>query len=108
MKQPAVYILSNKRNGTLYVGVTSDLIHRVYQHKNNMVEGFSKKYQTHVLVYFEQHLIFPPILTPREPSSNSEKRASERILQNLISLYESNPESCKKILVYTRGAFRRF
>lgn len=55
MKQPAVYILTNKRNGTLYVGVTSELLKRVYQHKNNLVDGFSKKYKTHQLVYFEQH-----------------------------------------------------
>ncbi|MCB1582182.1 MAG: GIY-YIG nuclease family protein [Xanthomonadales bacterium] len=74
MKQPAVYILSNKRNGTLYVGVTSDLIHRVYQHKNNLVEGFSKKYQTHVLVYFEQHLTMEAAIT-REKQIKEWKRA---------------------------------
>ena len=49
------YILANKRNGTLYVGVTSDLIKRVYQHQNNLVEGFTSKYQVHRLVYYEQH-----------------------------------------------------
>jgi putative endonuclease len=48
-----VYILANKRNGTLYTGVTSDLIKRIYQHKSNLVEGFSKKYGTHNLVYYE-------------------------------------------------------
>ncbi len=55
MKQPCVYILSSKRNGTLYTGVTSDLRKRVWEHKNNIVEGFSKKYRTHVLVWFEVH-----------------------------------------------------
>ena len=54
MKQPAVYILAGKRNGTLYTGVTSDLIKRVYEHKNDLVEGFTKKYGVHRLVYFEQ------------------------------------------------------
>ena len=54
-KQPAVYILSNKRNGTLYTGVTSDLIKRIWQHRNNFVDGFSKKYSTHLLVYYESH-----------------------------------------------------
>ncbi len=54
MKQPAVYILASKRNGTLYTGVTSDLIKRVYAHKNDLVEGFTKKYGVHRLVYFEQ------------------------------------------------------
>ena len=52
-KQPAVYILASRRNGTLYVGVTSDLVQRVWQHKNNAVEGFTKKYTVHTLVYFE-------------------------------------------------------
>ena len=53
MKQPAVYILTNKERGTLYVGVTSDLIRRIHQHRTNQVEGFSKNYHTHKLVYFE-------------------------------------------------------
>ena len=50
-----VYILASKRNGTLYIGVTSDLLQRVYEHKNDFVEGFTKKYQVHGLVYFEAH-----------------------------------------------------
>lgn len=51
-----VYILASKRNGTLYVGVTSDLLKRVYEHKNNLVEGFTQKYNVHTLVYFEQSI----------------------------------------------------
>ena len=54
MKKPAVYILENKQRGTLYIGVTSDLLKRVYQHRSNTVEGFSKKYDIHILVYIEQ------------------------------------------------------
>ena len=50
-KQPAVYILANKRNGTLYVGVTSNLVQRMSEHKNNMVEGFTKHYNVHQLVW---------------------------------------------------------
>jgi putative endonuclease len=49
-----VYILASKRNGTLYTGVTSDLKKRVFEHKNNLVEGFTKKYAVHDLVYYEQ------------------------------------------------------
>ena len=49
-KQPAVYILASKRNGTLYVGVTSDLQQRAWTHKSDLVEGFSKKYSVHSLV----------------------------------------------------------
>ena len=49
-----IYILASKRNGTLYIGVTSDLIKRIYEHKNNLADGFTKKYNVHDLVYFEQ------------------------------------------------------
>ena len=52
-KQPAVYILASRRNGTLYIGVTSDLVKRVWQHKNDLAEGFTKKYGVHTLVYYE-------------------------------------------------------
>ncbi len=54
-RQPAVYILANKRNGTLYVGVTSDLIKRIWQHKNNVVKGFTERYSVHQLVWYELH-----------------------------------------------------
>lgn len=55
MKQYYVYILASKRNGTLYIGVTDNLIRRIYEHKNDMVEGFTEKYQVHLLVYYEVH-----------------------------------------------------
>ena len=55
VKNPFVYILTNKPRGTLYVGVTSDLVKRIWQHKNNVFEGFSRKYHLHTLVWFEQH-----------------------------------------------------
>jgi putative endonuclease len=54
-KQPCVYILASQRNGTLYTGVTSDLIKRIWQHKNDQVEGFTKTYQVHMLVWYEAH-----------------------------------------------------
>ncbi len=53
LKQPAVYILASKRNGTLYTGVTSDLVKRIWQHKNNLADGFTQKYSVHMLVYYE-------------------------------------------------------
>ncbi|MCR4304540.1 MAG: GIY-YIG nuclease family protein [Gallionella sp.] len=53
-KQPCVYILASKRNGTLYVGVTSDLVKRIWEHRNDVCEGFTKKYSVHYLAYFEQ------------------------------------------------------
>ena len=53
MKQYYVYILASKKNGTLYIGVTGDLLKRVYEHNNYLVEGFTKKYSVHNLVYYE-------------------------------------------------------
>lgn len=53
MKRPAVYIMSSKRNGTLYTGVTSDLPRRVYDHKSDSGQGFSAKYNCKMLVYYE-------------------------------------------------------
>ncbi len=55
MKQPCVYILASRRNGTLYVGVTSALIRRVWEHKHDLVEGFTKRYGAHRLVWYEPH-----------------------------------------------------
>ena len=55
MKEFYVYILCGKRNGTLYTGVTSDLAKRVYEHKNNLVEGFTKTHGVHRLVWYERH-----------------------------------------------------
>ena len=54
LKQPAIYIVTNKPNGTLYIGVTSDLIKRIYEHKQGFVPCFTKKYSCKRLVYFEQ------------------------------------------------------
>jgi putative endonuclease len=55
LKQPAIYILASKRNGVLYCGVTSDLFARVGVHKQDLIEGFTKKYGVHRLVYYEMH-----------------------------------------------------
>ena len=55
MGQYFIYILASKRNGTLYIGVTNNLFERVNQHKNNLVDGFTKKYDVHNLVYYEAY-----------------------------------------------------
>ena len=54
-RNPFVYILTNQRNGTLYIGVTSDLIKRIYEHTHSLAEGFSNRYKLHNLVWFEKH-----------------------------------------------------
>jgi len=53
MRQAGVYILASKRNGTLYIGVTSDLVKRIFEHRNEYAAGFTSKYHVHRLVYFE-------------------------------------------------------
>jgi putative endonuclease len=59
-KQPAVYILASKRNGTLYIGVTSNLQKRAWEHKNDLVGSFTKKYRVHRLVYYE---LYPEMIS---------------------------------------------
>ena len=54
-RSPSVYILASERNGTLYIGVTSDLVRRVWQHKHGITGGFSERYGTRLLVWFESH-----------------------------------------------------
>ncbi|MFZ3053577.1 MAG: GIY-YIG nuclease family protein [Sulfuricurvum sp.] len=55
MKQPAVYILASQPNGTLYIGVTSNLPKRTYEHKNHLLESFTEKYNVEILVWYELH-----------------------------------------------------
>jgi len=54
-KQPAVYMLASARNGTLYIGVTSDLAKRIWQHRNNCAPGFAESHDIHTLVFYELH-----------------------------------------------------
>ena len=55
MKTPCVYILASKRNGTLYIGVTSNLVQRVWQHRNGFADGFAKEHDVRTLVWYEVH-----------------------------------------------------
>ena len=85
MKKPCVYILANKRNGTLYVGVTSNLLRRVQQHKNHLIEGFTRRYGVHRLVWYESHETMESAIT-REKNIKSWKRAWK-----LALIEEDNP-----------------
>ena len=85
-KQPAIYIMTNKRNGTLNTGVTSDLIKRVYQHKNARISGFSRRYDCKLLVYYESHGDMLSAIT-------REKQIKAGSRKKKIALIESmNPE----------------
>ena len=74
MRTPCVYILASKPNGTLYIGVTSDLIQRVWQHKNDFVEGFTERYGVHSLVWYEVHGSMESAIT-REKALKKWRRA---------------------------------
>ena len=93
MKHFYVYILCSKRNGTLYTGVTSDLVKRIYEHKNNLVDGFTKKYHVHYLIWYEIHDSAEAAIT-REKQIKKWKRAwkldlIEQSNPKWIDLYES-------------------
>ncbi|MBW1849739.1 MAG: GIY-YIG nuclease family protein [Deltaproteobacteria bacterium] len=85
-KNYCVYILANKRNGTLYIGISSDLIKRIWQHKEKVVGGFTKKYNVNRLVYFEQ-------FTDPQNAIKREKRLKKYERQWKINLIEKdNPQ----------------
>ncbi len=86
MKNPTVYLLASQRNGTLYVGVTSDLVNRVWQHRTDEMDGFSKKYNVHLLVWYEQHPSMESAII-REKAIKKWKRAWKVVL-----IEESNPD----------------
>jgi putative endonuclease len=75
MKQPAVYITANRRNGTLYTGVTSNLPQRVWQHREGVADGFTKRYGCKMLVWFEVHEIMEAaILREKQIKAGSRKK----------------------------------
>jgi putative endonuclease len=86
MKQPCVYLLASQRNGTLYVGVTSNLVQRVWQHKEGLAEGFTKKYGVKTLVWFELHETMESAIA-REKAIKEWKRAWK-----LTLVEKTNPE----------------
>ena len=93
LKQPCVYLLASRSHGTLYVGVTSDLIKRVWQHKNNLVEGFTSKYHVHVLVWFEQHATMELAIAREKQLKAGNRNRKIALIEatnpNWLDLYES-------------------
>lgn len=85
-RQPCVYILASKMRGTLYVGVTSNLVKRIWEHKQDLVPGFTKKYRIHDLVWFEQHDTMESAIG-REKAIKEWKRAWK-----LELIEEANPQ----------------
>ena len=86
MKTMYVYIIASKRNGTIYSGVTNNLVRRIYEHRNELIEGFSKRYHIHMLVYYE---IYENALTAIEREKKI-KHTSRKYKLSLIK--KMNPD----------------
>ncbi len=86
MMAPAVYLLASQRNGTLYIGVTSNLIQRIWQHREGLAEGFTKKYGVKTLVWYEQHATMESAIA-REKALKKWNRAWK-----LKLIEETNPQ----------------
>ncbi|SDW07851.1 putative endonuclease [Nitrosomonas oligotropha] len=86
MMAPAVYLLASQRNGTLYIGVTSNLIQRIWQHREGLAEGFTKKYRVKTLVWYEQHATMESAIA-REKALKKWNRAWK-----LKLIEETNPQ----------------
>ena len=86
MKQPAVYLLASQPNGTLYIGVTSNLSKRVYEHKNHLSESFSDKYDVEMLVWYELHDTMESAISREKAIKKWNRNWKLRIIEEL------NPE----------------
>jgi len=84
-KQPAVYILANRRNGTLYTGVTSNLVKRAWEHKNDLVDGFTRRYGVHTLVYFELLDTMDAAITREKQIKAGSREKKLRLIESINS-----------------------
>jgi len=102
-KQPAVCLLASKRNGTLYVGVTSNMIKRIWEHKNNVVKGFTERYNVHQLVWYELHETMESAIR-KEKMLKNWKRAWKL---ELIERSNPNWQDLYETIVLLDSGFRR-
>ena len=86
MKQPCVYMLASQRNGTLYIGVTSNLVGRVWQHKRDFVRGFTRDYGVHDLVWYEPHETMESALSREKAMKKWRRRWKVELIE------EANPD----------------
>jgi putative endonuclease len=85
-RQPCVYILASRERGTLYVGVTSNLVKRVWEHRSHVIDGFTKKYRVHDLVWFEQHETMESAILREKAIKEWQRAWKVRLIE------ESNPQ----------------
>jgi putative endonuclease len=91
-KEPCVYLLASRRNGTLYAGVTSSLKKRVWEHKNNIVWGFTKRYGVHTLVWYELHSSMESAITREKAIKEWKRRWKLELIEKMnpdwLDLYD--------------------
>ncbi|MDP1774080.1 MAG: GIY-YIG nuclease family protein [Methylobacter sp.] len=87
-KQPCVYILASRPNGTLYIGVTSNLIGRVYQHRQNLITGFTQRYDVHNLVWYEIHEQMESAILREKQLKNWSRVAKKRLIEMSNPLWQ--------------------
>jgi putative endonuclease len=83
MKQPAVYIVTNQKNGTLYTGVTSNLIKRTYEHRESLIKGFSKKYGCKLLVFYELHETMEAAILKEKQIKNFARKKKLQLIESI-------------------------
>lgn len=83
MKQPAVYIITNKRNGALYIGVTSNLAQRIYQHKQELIDGFTKKYNCKIFVFYELHPEMESAIMREKQIKSASRNKKLKLIENM-------------------------
>ena len=88
MSEYFIYILASKRNGTLYVGCTNDLIRRIYEHKNDFVKSFTKKYGVHTLVYYEQFDDFDKALQREKQIKEWKRKWKLELIEKVNPLWQ--------------------
>ena len=84
-KYPTTYIMASERNGTLYVGVTSDPVKRIFEHKESLIEGFTEKYKCHSLVFFECHQTMMSAIEREKKIKRLSRRKKIELIQAMNS-----------------------
>lgn len=83
MKHPEVYIMANKKNGTIYTGVTSNLLERVYEHRSKTISGFTQKYNCTLLVYYETYNTMESAITREKEIKASSRRKKLKLIERM-------------------------
>ena len=82
MKHPCVYLLASRRHGTLYIGVTADLVRRVHEHRTGAVSGFTRRYRVHALVWFEMHATMETAIGREKALKEWKREWKIRLIEN--------------------------